>query len=139
MSKEFDQSQIGSREKGKGFDKEISIPGFGDSVKTKDVSLLTRQLATMIDAGLPIVQCLEILGQQTESKLLRNTVGAVKKDVEGGCTLADALRKHPKVFDDLYVNMVEAGEAGGILNTILNRIALFIEKANRLKKRSREQ
>ncbi len=123
------------REKGKGLDKEISIPGFGDSVKTKDVSLLTRQLATMIDAGLPIVQCLEILGQQTESKLLRSTVAAVKKDVEGGCTLADALRKHPKVFDDLYVNMVEAGEAGGILNTILNRIALFIEKANRLKKK----
>ncbi|HVO95535.1 MAG TPA: type II secretion system F family protein, partial [Terriglobales bacterium] len=120
------------REKGKGLDKEISIPGFGDSVKTKDVSLLTRQLATMIDAGLPIVQCLEILGQQTENKLLRNTVATVKKDVEGGCTLADALRKHPKVFDDLYVNMVEAGEAGGILNTILNRIALFIEKANRL-------
>jgi type IV pilus assembly protein PilC len=123
------------REKGTGLEREISIPGFGESVKTKDVSLLTRQLATMIDAGLPIVQCLDILGQQTESKLLRNTIAAVKKDVEGGTTLADALRKHPKVFDDLYVNMVEAGEAGGILNTILNRIALFIEKANRLKKK----
>jgi type IV pilus assembly protein PilC len=123
------------REKGKGLEKEISIPGFGDSVKTKDVSLLTRQLATMIDAGLPIVQCLDILAQQTENRLLRNAIGTVKKDVEGGCTLADALRKHPKIFDDLYVNMVEAGEAGGILNTILNRIALFIEKANRLKKK----
>jgi type IV pilus assembly protein PilC len=123
------------REKGKGLEKEISIPGFGDSVKTKDVSLLTRQLATMIDAGLPIVQCLDILAQQTENKLLRNAIGTVKKDVEGGCTLADALRKHPKIFDDLYVNMVEAGEAGGILNTILNRIALFIEKASRLKKK----
>jgi type IV pilus assembly protein PilC len=89
----------------------------------------------MIDAGLPIVQCLDILAQQTENKLLRNAIGTVKKDVEGGCTLADALRKHPKIFDDLYVNMVEAGEAGGILNTILNRIALFIEKANRLKKK----
>lgn len=123
------------REKGKGLEREINIPGFGESVKTKDVSLLTRQLATMIDAGLPIVQCLDILGQQSENKLLRNTIATVKKDVEGGCTLADALRKHPKIFDDLYVNMVEAGEAGGILNTILNRIALFIEKANRLKKK----
>jgi type IV pilus assembly protein PilC len=89
----------------------------------------------MIDAGLPIVQCLDILAEQSESKLLRNTIGTVRKDVEGGCTFADALRKHPKIFDDLYVNMVEAGEAGGILNTILNRIALFIEKANRLKKK----
>jgi type IV pilus assembly protein PilC len=123
------------REKGKGLEKEISIPGFGEKVTTKDISLATRQLATMIDAGLPIVQCLEILGQQSDSKLLRNTLTAVRKDVEGGCTLADALRKHPKIFDDLYVNMVEAGEAGGILNTILNRIALFIEKANRLKKK----
>jgi type IV pilus assembly protein PilC len=89
----------------------------------------------MIDAGLPIVQCLDILAQQSDSKLLCKTISAVKKDVEGGTTLADALRKHPKIFDDLYVNMVEAGEAGGILNTILNRIALFIEKANRLKKK----
>lgn len=123
------------KEKGKGLDKDISIPGFGDKVTTKDISVATRQLATMIDAGLPIVQCLDILAEQSESKLLRTTVGTVRKDVEGGCTLADALRKHPKIFDDLYVNMVEAGEAGGILNTILNRIALFIEKANRLKKK----
>ena len=123
------------KEKGKGLEREISIPGLGDKVTTKDISLATRQLATMIDAGLPIVQCLDILAQQSESKLLCKTIGAVKKDVEGGSTLADALRKHPKIFDDLYVNMVEAGEAGGILNTILNRIALFIEKANRLKKK----
>ena len=123
------------REKGKGLEREISIPGFGDKVTTKDISLATRQLATMIDAGLPIVQCLDILAEQSENKMLRNTIATVRKDVEGGCTLADALRKHPKVFDDLYVNMVEAGEAGGILNTILNRIALFIEKSNRLKKK----
>lgn len=123
------------REKGKGLEKEISIPGFGEKVTTKDISLATRQLATMIDAGLPIVQCLDILGQQSDSKLLRNTLTTVRKDVEGGLTLADSLRKHPKIFDDLYVNMVEAGEAGGILNTILNRVALFIEKANRLKKK----
>lgn len=123
------------REKNKGLERQISIPGFGEKVTTKDLSLATRQLATMIDAGLPIVQCLDILAQQSESKLLRNTITTIRKDVEGGCTLADALRKHPKVFDDLYVNMVEAGEAGGILNTILNRISLFIEKANRLKKK----
>lgn len=123
------------KEKGKGLNRELSIPGFGDKVTTRDVSLATRQLATMIDAGLPIVQCLDILSQQSENKLLRTTITTVKKEVEGGATLADALRKHPKIFDDLYVNMVEAGEAGGILNTILNRIALFIEKANRLKKK----
>ncbi len=123
------------REKGKGLEREISIPGFGDKVTTKDLSLATRQLATMIDAGLPIVQCLDILAQQSESKLLCKTLNTIKSDVEGGSTFADALRKHPKIFDDLYVNMVEAGEAGGILNTILNRIALFIEKANRLKKK----
>jgi type IV pilus assembly protein PilC len=123
------------REKGKGLAREISIPGFGDKVTTKDLSLATRQLATMIDAGLTIVQCLDILAQQSDSKLLCKTVTTVKTDVEGGSTFADALRKHPKIFDDLYVNMVEAGEAGGILNTILNRVALFIEKANRLKKK----
>jgi type IV pilus assembly protein PilC len=123
------------REKGKGFEKEITIPGFGEKVKTKDVSIFTRQFATMIDAGLPIVQCLDILSEQSESKLLCNTIRTIRQDVEGGATLADALRKHPKIFDDLYVNMVEAGEAGGVLNTVLNRIALFIEKANKLKKK----
>ena len=123
------------REKGKGLEKEITIPGFGEKVKTKDLSIFTRQFATMIDAGLPIVQCLDILGEQSESKLLRNTVRTIRQDVEGGATLADALRKHPKIFDALYINMVEAGEAGGVLNTVLNRIALFIEKANKLKKK----
>ena len=123
------------REKGKGLEKEITIPGFGEKVKAKDVSLFTRQFATMIDAGLPIVQCLDILSEQSESKLLCNTIRIIKQDVEGGATLAESLRKHPKIFDDLYVNMVHAGEMGGVLNTILNRIALFIEKANKLKKK----
>jgi type IV pilus assembly protein PilC len=95
--------------------------------------IFTRQFATMIDAGLPIVQSLDILSQQTDNKLFKQTIRTIKQDVEGGSTLADALRKHPKVFDDLYVNMVAAGEIGGVLNTILNRIALFIEKANKLK------
>lgn len=123
------------REKGKGLEREITIPGLGEKVKPKDVSLFTRQFATMIDAGLPIVQCLDILIEQSESKLLRKTIQIIRHDVEGGSTLADALKKHPKVFDDLYVNMVQAGEAGGVLNTILNRIALFIEKAAKLKKK----
>jgi type IV pilus assembly protein PilC len=123
------------REKGRGLDTEIKIPGFGEKLKARDLSVFTRQFATMIDAGLPIVQCLDIQVQQSESKVLRNTLRAIKQDVEGGSTLAEALRKHPKIFDDLYVNMVQAGEAGGVLNAILNRIALFIEKANKLKKK----
>jgi type IV pilus assembly protein PilC len=123
------------REKGRGLDKEISIPGFGERLKARDLSVFTRQFATMIDAGLPIVQCLDIQAEQTESKLLRNTLRTIKQDVEGGSTLAEGLRKHPRIFDDLYVNMVQAGEAGGVLNAILNRIALFIEKANKLKKK----
>ena len=123
------------REKGAGMEKEIRIPGFGESVKPKEVAVFTRQFATMIDAGLPIVQCLSILGEQTQNKTFRRTLLAIRKDVEGGTTLAEGLKKHPKIFDDLYVNMVEAGEMGGALNTILNRIAVFIEKANKLKKK----
>jgi len=123
------------REKGKGLEKEITIPGFGAKVTSHDVMLFTRQFATMIDAGLPIVQGLDILSQQSENKAFRNTIKTIKQDVESGFTLADALKKHPKVFDDLYVNMVAAGEVGGVLNTILNRIAMFIEKANKLKKK----
>ena len=121
------------REKNIGLDRQINIPGFGESVKPKDISLFTRQFAIMIDAGLPIVQCLDILTEQSSSKLLRSTIRTIKKDVEGGATLANSLKKHSKIFDDLYVNMVEAGETGGVLNTILNRIALFIEKASRLR------
>jgi type IV pilus assembly protein PilC len=123
------------REKGRGLDKEINIPGFGEKVKDRDLSIFTRQFATMIDAGLPIVQCLDIQAQQSENKALRNSLRAIKQDVEGGSTLAEALKKHPKIFDDLYVNMVQAGETGGVLNAILNRIALFIEKASKLKKK----
>ena len=121
------------REKGKGLEKELTIPGFGAKVTSHDVMLFTRQFATMIDAGLPIVQGLDILSQQSESKTFRNTIRTIKQDVESGFTLADALKKHPKVFDDLYVNMVAAGEVGGVLNTILNRIAMFIEKSAKLK------
>src|SRR6266496_13885 len=101
---------------------------FGGGVKTRDVVVFTRQFATMINAGLPLVQALDILAQQTENKILADTTRKVVYDVESGNTLADALRKHPKAFSDLYVNMVAAGEAGGILDTILVRLAEFLEK-----------
>ncbi|MEK6775809.1 MAG: type II secretion system F family protein [bacterium] len=115
-------------------DIEIKIPGFGGKVKDTEIVIFTRQFATMIDAGLPLVQCLGILSTQTENKTFAKTIATVKQDVEGGSTYADALRKHPNVFNDLYVNMVEAGEVGGILDTILNRLAGYIEKAVKLKK-----
>src|SRR5438874_1110562 len=101
---------------------------FGGGVKTRDVVVFTRQFATMINAGLPLVQALDILSQQTENKILADVTRQVVYDVESGQTLADALRKHPKAFSDLYVNMVAAGEAGGILDTILVRLAEFLEK-----------
>ena len=103
--------------------------------KDKDIVIFTRQFATMIDAGLPLVQALEILSKQTENKALAKVIGEVKIDVEGGSTFADALKKHPRMFSELYANMVAAGEAGGILDTILNRLAQYIEKAMKLKKK----
>jgi type IV pilus assembly protein PilC len=109
--------------------KSVSLGGmFKGGVKTRDVVIFTRQFATMINAGLPLVQALDILAQQTENKVLAETTRQVVYDVESGQTLADALRKHPKAFSDLYVNMVAAGEAGGILDTILQRLAEFLEK-----------
>jgi len=116
-------------------DIEIKIPGLGRGVKETEIVIFTRQFATMIDAGLPLVQCLDILSSQTENKTFAKAIAAVKQDVEGGSTYADALRKHPNIFNDLYVNMVEAGEVGGILDTILNRLAGYIEKAVKLKKK----
>jgi type IV pilus assembly protein PilC len=102
-------------------------------VTTKDLVVFTRQLATMIDAGLPIVQCLEILAQQTPNKAFAKCLHDIKAQVESGGTFADSLRKHPKIFDQLYISMVSAGEAGGILDTILGRLAIYKEKAARLK------
>ncbi len=104
-------------------------------ISDKDLVVFTRQFATMIDAGLPLVQALDILATQVENKTLAKTIEQVKIDVEAGSTYADALRKHPKVFSELYVNMVAAGESGGILDTILNRLATYIEKAMKLKKK----
>lgn len=121
------------REKGKGLDRDLSIPGFGESIKQRDIVIFTRQLATMIDAGLPIVQCLDILATQSPSKKLRGVVREIKEEVEAGSTFTDALRKHPKLFDDLFVNMVAAGEVGGILDSILHRLAGYMEKAMKLK------
>jgi len=113
--------------------KEIKLSFGAPKVKDKDIVIFTRQLATMIDAGLPLVQCLDILGSQTENKTLAKTVNQVRSDVESGATFADALKKHPKIFDNLYCNMVAAGEAGGILDTILGRLAAFMEKFARIK------
>jgi len=106
---------------------------FGSGLTDKDLVVFTRQFGTMINAGLPLVQCLEILSTQSENKVLRETVGEVKTQVEAGSTFSDALRRHPKVFDDLYVNLVHAGEVGGLLDTILTRLAKYIEKAMKLK------
>ena len=102
-------------------------------VPEKQIVIFVRQFATMIDAGLPLVQCLELLGAQEPHKGFQRIILEVKADVESGATLADALSKHPKTFDDLFVNLVAAGEVGGILDTILNRLAAYIEKAMRLK------
>ena len=106
---------------------------FGSGVLPKDLQIFTRQLATMIDAGLPLVQCLDILANQTENASFKKVLFGVKNSVEQGATFSDSLRRHPKVFDELYVNLVAAGEVGGILDTILNRLAIYIEKAVKLK------
>ena len=117
----------------KGLNLEISI-SIGTGVSEKDLVVFTRQFATMIDAGLPLVQCLDILSRESPSVSFRKILSSVKESVEAGTTLADGMRKHPKVFDELYVNMVAAGEVGGILDTVLNRLAVAIEKSAALKR-----
>lgn len=106
----------------------------GGSVDTKDLVVFTRQFATMIDSGLPLVQCLDILASQQQNKSFKEALYNIKESVESGSTFADALAKHPKIFDQLYVNLIAAGEVGGILDTILTRLAAYIEKALKLKK-----
>ncbi|MDH5668293.1 MAG: type II secretion system F family protein [Nitrospira sp.] len=106
---------------------------FGSGVSEKDLVVFTRQFGTMINAGLPLIQCLEILSTQSENAVLKKSVGEIKTQVEAGATFSDSLRKHPKVFDDLYVNMVHAGEVGGLLDTIMSRLSKHIEKAMKLK------
>ena len=125
-----DQILVSSvKEKGK----EMALPKLGGGVPAKQLAVFVRQFSVMIDAGLPLVQCLEILGTQQENKTFAKILQQTRMDVEGGASLADAMRKHPKAFDDLFVNMIAAGEAGGILDTILKRLATYIEKAVKLK------
>ncbi len=121
------------KEKPKDLFENISL--FKPKVTGKDVVVFTRQMSTMIDAGLPLVQCLEILAKQQENPTLKKILTEVQIDVESGTTFADAMRKHPKAFDNLYSNMIEAGETGGILDTILSRLAVFMEKSMALKKK----
>jgi len=114
--------------------KEFNLPTFGGSVKAKELAVFTRQFSVMIDAGLPLVQCLEILAGQQENKLFQKVLTGTRAAVEGGATLSMAMRQYPKVFDPLYVNMVEAGETGGILDTILQRLSSYIEKNVKLQR-----
>src|SRR6202030_1734250 len=118
------------REKGK----EFAMPTFGSSrIKVKDIAIFFRQFSVMIDAGLPLVQCLEILAANQENQTFQKTLTGVRTTVEGGATLANAMKLYPKIFDDLTTNMIEAGETGGILDIILQRLAIYIEKAVRLR------
>jgi type IV pilus assembly protein PilC len=133
--KKYGFSGISVKEDGKGLSFEIKLfGGRAKKVQTKDLVVFTRQFATMIDSGLPLVQCLDILSGQQENKTFKDILIKVKESVESGSTFADALGKHPKAFDQLYVNLVAAGEVGGILDTILNRLAAYIEKSMKLTK-----
>jgi len=131
--KKYGLTNITIKEQAKSFSFNLPKMG-GGRIDTKDMVVFTRQFATMIDSGLPLVQCLEILAGQQENKVFKEILYKVKDDVESGSTFADALGKHPRAFDQLYVNLVAAGEVGGILDTILNRLAAYIEKAMKLKK-----
>ena len=114
-----------------------NIPLFQQKVKEKNVVVFARQFSTMIDAGLPLIQCLDILGSQEPNKTFAKVIMSIKEDIEGGSTLTDALKKHPKIFNELFVNLVDAGETGGILDVILARLAAYMEKAMKLKSKIR--
>jgi type IV pilus assembly protein PilC len=114
--------------------KEFNLPTFGGGVKPKELAIFTRQFSVMIDAGLPLVQCLEILASQQENKTFQKVLTGTRSAVEGGSTLSAAMKQYPKVFDALYSNMVEAGETGGILDTILQRLSTYIEKNVKLQR-----
>ena len=116
--------------------REISIPKIGrrKKVKAKELAVFTRQFSVMIDAGLPLVQCLDILGEQQQNAFFKDVLRQVRQNVEEGSTLFAALEMHPKVFDGLYTHMVEAGETGGVLDLILQRLATLIEKVVKLKR-----
>ncbi|HXX29624.1 MAG TPA: type II secretion system F family protein [Myxococcaceae bacterium] len=114
---------------------ELRMPQIGSGVTGKDILVFTKQFATMIDAGLPLVQCLDILGSQMDNRAFKKVIFAIKAKVEAGSTFADALKDHPKVFDELFVQLCAAGEVGGILDTILNRLATYREKAEKLRRK----
>src|SRR5690349_14767207 len=114
--------------------KEFNIPTFGGGVNSKELAIFTRQFSVMIDAGLPLVQCLEILAGQQENKIFQKILTGVRGSVEGGATLSSSMKQYEKVFDPLYHNMVEAGETGGILDTILQRLSSYIEKNVKLQR-----
>ena len=113
--------------------KEFALPKMGGGISQKEIAVFTRQFSVMIDAGLPLVQCLEILGSQQDNRVFQKILFEVRQDIESGATLADSLRKHPRAFDELYCNMVAAGETGGILDTILQRLSQYIEKIVKLR------
>ncbi len=133
MVKRMRMTNVVVKEKPKDIFENISF--FKPKVTGKDIVIFTRQLSTMIDAGLPLVQGLQILEKQQDNATFKKQLSTIRSDVESGSTLADAMRKHPKTFDKLFTNMIEAGETGGILDTILSRLAIFMEKAMALKKK----
>lgn len=132
--KKYGFSNITIKSEAKGLSFKLPKFGGGAKIEEKDLVVFTRQFSTMIDSGLPLVQCLEILASQQENKTFQDILYKVKESVESGSTFADALGKHPKAFDQLFVNLVAAGEIGGILDTILTRLAAYIEKSMKLKK-----
>ncbi|MDD2309612.1 MAG: type II secretion system F family protein [Desulfuromonadaceae bacterium] len=132
--KKYGFSNIKIKAEAKGLSFKLPKFGGGGKVNEKDLVIFTRQFSTMIDSGLPLVQCLEILAKQQENKAFQEILYKVKESVESGSTFADALGKHPRAFDQLFVNLVAAGEIGGILDTILTRLAAYIEKSMKLKK-----
>ena len=113
--------------------KPVGMKKIGGKVKDKHLAIYTRQFSTMVDAGLPIAQCLSILAEQSESKVLRDVTGKIAHEVEGGVTLAESFRKYPKVFNDLFTNMLQVGESGGVLDVVLQRLSVYIEKTAKLK------
>src|SRR6266581_1767961 len=113
--------------------KPVGVKKIGGRVKDRDMAIYTRQFSTMVDAGLPIAQCLQILSEQSDSKTLRLVTSRIAREVEGGATLAESFRKYPKVFNDLFTNMLQVGESGGVLDVVLQRLSGYIEKAAKLK------
>ena len=129
------QADAGAGLKGKGLKRQINIniPGLGSGVKAKTLCVFTRQLATLVQAGLPLLRGLRVLQKQERSPALKRIIGQLGQSIEGGSTFSEALAQHPKVFNRLFVNMVKAGEIGGVLEVVLKRLSEFMEKAEKIK------